>query len=475
MRRIDKKLNMQKVNLLSEQRYLESKGFINESLKNIIKEERIKFELNVPQDIIDIKNVFKKRKHKLYVVGGAVRDALLGKTPKDWDLATDATPDKVELMMDSAGYRTLPTGKAFGVINVFTDDDEYEIATFRKDSYDEQDISNANMLDLLSFININNLKSSEFSDWYNNRFLKWEKGEIPEFDNWGDMAKKDIPSIMKRFAAGSGRRPDAVEFTTIDQDVKRRDLTINALFYDIDSGEIVDLVGGVDDINKGIVRTVGSPEERFGEDRLRILRALRFAGRFGSDLEPNVDATLKQDSSLEGISKERIRDEFIKGLKTSKSAKYFLGLVDTYDMWGEILPGLSINKNYIDDKDVIINLATLLKDNDVSNLRGILNKLTYSNDEIKNIQFLINLNDMDADNVSTLKRMQRGVTLTDNQILDYAKHNGLDMNLINAFLKFNLSVKGGEAMQRYGLTKKDKSKIGQAIKDLEAEKFKELL
>ena len=164
-------------------------------------------------------------------------------------MATDATPDKVELMMDSAGYRTLPTGKAFGVINVFTDDDEYEIATFRKDSYDEQDISNANMLDLLSFININNLKSSEFSDWYNNRFLKWEKGEIPEFDNWGDMAKKDIPSIMKRFAAGSGRRPDAVEFTTIDQDVKRRDLTINALFYDIDSGEIVDLVGGVDDFN----------------------------------------------------------------------------------------------------------------------------------------------------------------------------------------------------------------------------------
>ena len=386
----------------------EIKRLLREGLKNIIKEERIKFELNVPQDILGLSEIFKSNGFKLFIVGGAVRDSLLKKPIKDWDLATDATPDKVELMMDRAGYRTLPTGKAFGVINVFTDDDEYEIATFRRD-------------------------------------------------------------------LSGGRRPDAVEFTTIDQDVKRRDLTINALFYDIDSGEIVDLVGGVDDINKGIVRTVGSPEERFGEDRLRILRALRFAGRFGSDLEPNVDATLKQDSSLEGISKERIRDEFIKGLKTSKSAKYFLGLVDKYDMWGEILPGLSINKNYIDDKDVIINLATLLKDNDVSNLRGILNKLTYSNDEIKNIQFLINLNDMDGDNVSTLKRMQRGVTLTDDQILDYAKHNGLDMNLINTFLKFNLSVKGGEAMQRYGLTKKDKSKIGQAINDLEAEKFKELL
>jgi tRNA nucleotidyltransferase/poly(A) polymerase len=385
------------------------KRLLREGLENIITEEkRIKFDVPIPNDIIGIKDVFKKNGHKLYVVGGAVRDALLGKTPKDYDLATDATPDKVELMMDKAGYRTLPTGKAFGVINVFTDDDEYEIATFRKD-------------------------------------------------------------------LSGGRRPDAVEFTTIDQDVKRRDLTINALFYDIDTGEVVDLVGGIDDIKGSVVRTVGSPEERFGEDRLRILRALRFAGRFGSNLEPNVDAALKKDSSLEGISKERIRDEFMKGLKTSKSAKYFLGLVDKYNMWGEIFPGLSINKKYIDDKDGIVNIATLLKDNDVKKLRNVLNKLTYSNDEVKNIDFLIKLNDIDADDIYQLKKMQKGAKLSDKQISDYAKHNGLDTRLINAFLKFNLSVKGGEAMRRYGLTAKDKSKIGQAIKDLENEKFKELL
>lgn len=385
------------------------KRLLREGLESIITEEkRIKFDVPIPNDIIGIKDVFKKNGHKLYVVGGAVRDALLGKTPKDYDLATDATPDKVELMMDKTGYRTLPTGKAFGVINVFTDDDEYEIATFRKD-------------------------------------------------------------------LSGGRRPDAVEFTTIDQDVKRRDLTINALFYDIDTGEVVDLVGGIDDIKGSVVRTVGSPEERFGEDRLRILRALRFAGRFGSNLEPNVDAALKKDSSLEGISKERIRDEFMKGLKTSKSAKYFLGLVDKYNMWGEIFPGLSINKKYIDDKDGIVNIATLLKDNDVKKLRNVLNKLTYSNDEVKNIDFLIKLNDIDADDIYQLKKMQKGAKLSDKQISDYAKHNGLDTRLINAFLKFNLSVKGGEAMQRYGLTAKDKSKIGQAIKDLENEKFKELL
>lgn len=106
----------------------------------VITEERIKFNIEVPSDIKAIKDVFKKNGFKLYIVGGAVRDALLGKTPKDYDLATDAIPDKVEEMMKEAGLRTLPTGKAFGVINVFTDAGEYEIATFREDRYKDDDL-----------------------------------------------------------------------------------------------------------------------------------------------------------------------------------------------------------------------------------------------------------------------------------------------------------------------------------------------
>ena len=243
------------------------KNKIKEILReSFMLESRIKMSIPIPQDIMDIKDIFVKNGYKLFVVGGAVRDALLGKTPKDYDLATNAIPDKVEAMMKKSGYKTLETGKAFGVINVFTDSDEYEIATFRKD-------------------------------------------------------------------IGSGRRPDDVDFTTIDQDVKRRDLTINALFYDIDTGEVVDLVGGVDDLKKGIVKTVGSAEERFGEDRLRILRAIRFAGRLGSGLDPDVDAALTNDNNLDGVSSERIRDEFIKGIKTSKSAKHFLNLISKYKLW----------------------------------------------------------------------------------------------------------------------------------------------
>jgi tRNA nucleotidyltransferase/poly(A) polymerase len=165
--------------------------------EGLVREERIKFDFKVPSDILEIQKVFKKNGFKLFLVGGAVRDFLLKQKIKDFDLATDAIPDKVEEMMKDAGFRTLPTGKSFGVINVFTDQGEYEIATFRED-------------------------------------------------------------------IGSGRRPDAVSFTNIEGDVKRRDLTINALFYDIDSKEIVDLVGGVNDLKQGIVRTVGAPEDRFG-------------------------------------------------------------------------------------------------------------------------------------------------------------------------------------------------------------------
>ncbi len=115
----------------------EIKNILREGL---ISEERIKFDLHIPEDIQQIKDVFVKNNFKLYVVGGAVRDAILGREPKDFDLATDAVPDKVEQMMKESGFKTLPTGKAFGVINVFTSEGEYEIATFRTDQYEGDDL-----------------------------------------------------------------------------------------------------------------------------------------------------------------------------------------------------------------------------------------------------------------------------------------------------------------------------------------------
>jgi len=380
--------------------------------EGLVREERIKFDLPIPQDIQQIKDVFKKNGFKLYVVGGAVRDALLNKMPKDYDLATDAVPDKVEEIMAKAGFKTLPTGKAFGVINVFTDQGEYEIATFRED-------------------------------------------------------------------LSGGRRPDAVSFTDIEGDVKRRDLTINALFYDIDTHEIVDLVGGVQDIKNGVVRTVGAPEDRFGEDRLRIMRAIRFAGRFGNELDPATDAALKKDASLEGISGERIRDEFIKGIKSAKSQKHFLEMLDKYNLFDWIFKGLNVNKDFIarlgsyNHDDYIVLLATLLKNNNLDVLKKKLNELKYTAEEVKAITFLIAMLKLDVDTAVTLKKAEQHAGVSQDQIRDFCGKENVPSQLLDAFEQFRLTVSGPEVMDKMGL--KPGPELGKAIQKIETDNFKKLL
>lgn len=380
--------------------------------ENVILENRIKMDMPIPDDIKTIASVFKKNSFKLFIVGGAVRDFLLNKKIKDFDLATDAVPDKVEEIMNDAGFRTLPTGKAFGVINVFTDQGEYEIATFRTD-------------------------------------------------------------------IGSGRRPDSVSFTDIEGDVKRRDLTINALFYDIDTKEIVDLVGGVEDLKKGIVRTVGAPEDRFGEDRLRILRAIRFAGRFGNQLDPATDLALKKDASLEGISGERIRDEFIKGIVSAKSQKDFLQMLDKYGLFDWIFKGLDVDMgvvsrlgNYNHD-DYIVLLARLLKKNNLDVLKKKLNELKYTVEEIKAITFLIAMLKLDVDTAVILKKAEQNSGVTPEQIRDFCGKENVPSQLLDAFEEFRLTVSGPEVMDKMNI--KPGPEVGKAINKIETDNFKKLL
>jgi tRNA nucleotidyltransferase/poly(A) polymerase len=386
-----------------------TKQFIKEKLRgSLLTENRIKCNLHVPKDILAIKDVFKHNGNKLYVVGGAVRDTLLKQKIKDYDLATDAVPDVVEEIMNRAGFKTLPTGKAFGVINVFTNMGEYEVATFRED-----------------------------------------------------------------IGSSDSRRPDSVKFTDINHDVMRRDLTINALFYDIDQHEIVDLVGGVEDLKNGVIRTVGKPEERFNEDKLRILRAIRFAGRFGSELNPEVDAALKNDASLDGISGERIRDEFIKGIVSAKSVKHFLCLIDKYGLFDWIFKGLNVNKQFIEDKDPLLVISTLLKKNDTTILGKQMNALKYTDDEIKGIKFLISLLRLSPNTALQLKRMQKIAGVTDDQIRKFGTQEGIDSKLLNAFISFNLTVSGDELMKTLGI--KSGKEVGDAIAKAEFDNFQKLL
>lgn len=375
---------------------------LSESLLLENEPERIPFAFDLPNNILELSRLFKKNGFELFVVGGAVRDMILGKEPKDYDLVSDATPDEVESILGEK-HKTIPTGKAFGIITVvMPDGEEYEIAKYRED-------------------------------------------------------------------LGSGRRPEGgVKFSTIDQDVKRRDLTINALYYDIDKKEIIDYVGGVQDIKTGNVKTVGSPSERFGEDRLRILRAVRFAARFDSQLDSEIQKALQIDNSLEGISKERIRDEFLKGIQSAKHVVKFLETLDMFGLLQQVLEGMSYSKtDFIEERDPVVLLANLLKENGASEVRSGLTSQRYTLDEISKISFLVLFYSFEPSVVFRMKKLQKTSGISDEQILKFAKWNGMDKRIVDAFLKFDFTVTGDELMSQ-GFKGRG---LGQEMEKRETEKF----
>ncbi len=182
--------------------------------------------------------------YEAYWAGGCVRDALLGREPHDYDVATNATPDQIEALFS----HTIPVGKQFGVIVVLEGGHQFQVATFRAE------------------------------------------------ENYQD-----------------GRRPGTVRFSHAREDAVRRDFTVNALFYDPITEQVHDWVGGEKDLRARLIRTVGSPDERFAEDHLRLLRAIRFAAQLGFDIEAQTMAAVqKHAEKIKLTSAERIRDELIK-------------------------------------------------------------------------------------------------------------------------------------------------------------------
>jgi poly(A) polymerase len=213
---------------------------------------------------ISIVGTLRKRGHKAYLVGGCVRDLLLRREPADYDVTTDATPDEVMRIFPD----TYAVGAQFGVVLVplpkslvsKDENDVVEVATFRSDI--------------------------GYSD---------------------------------------GRHPDQVRFTKDPkEDVERRDFTINGLLLDPLTNDVLDFVGGRKDLDAGIIRTIGDPERRFAEDKLRMLRAVRFAARFGYAIEPaTFQAIQKLASQINQVSRERVRDELSKMLTEGRARQAF--------------------------------------------------------------------------------------------------------------------------------------------------------
>ncbi|MCL2016760.1 MAG: HD domain-containing protein [Defluviitaleaceae bacterium] len=208
--------------------------------------------MTIPTNVTKIINTLANSGYEAYIVGGCVRDSMLGYSPKDWDIATNATP--AEMCTALSQYKLVPTGEKYGTMTVLIGKNKYEVTTYRADG--------------------------TYSD---------------------------------------GRRPDQVTFSrTLKDDLCRRDFTINAMAYNDQTG-LVDLFGGADDINNKIIRCVGNPCDRFNEDSLRIMRAIRFACRLDFDISKcTISAIWDCGENLKNVSQERITAELVQILQHRK-------------------------------------------------------------------------------------------------------------------------------------------------------------
>lgn len=274
--------------------------------------------ISIPKEIVELSAIFKANNHELLIVGGAVRDFILGVTPKDWDCCTDATPDQMISMLIPNHIKVIPTGIKHGTITFMINGSSIECTTFRRD------------------------------------------------------------------VSTDGRHAE-VEFTTsIEIDSNRRDLTINSLYMNINTGDIIDFHGGKDDIMNSIIRFVGDPDERVKEDYLRILRYFRFGSKFPSSViydDASTEACVNNLDGLRGISKERIWSEIKSILKSGNRSMIFY-FMEQCAVFRSIDINLSARKD--NNESVLGYFAKCL--NMQLDLREVLKA---SNDEVEHIEFVI--------------------------------------------------------------------------------------
>jgi poly(A) polymerase len=266
---------------------------------------------------ISIIRTLREQGHKAYLVGGCVRDLLLGREPADYDLTTDALPEDVMRIFPE----TYAVGAQFGVVLV---------------PAPQRDVASNVSTDATCYVS--------------------SKGNVVE-----------VATFRCDIGYSDGRHPDEVRFSKDPrEDVERRDFTINGLLLDPLTNDVLDYVGGRKDLEAGIIRTIGDPEKRFAEDKLRMLRAVRFAARFGYAIEPKTfQAIRKLAAQIKQVSRERVRDELSKMLIEGHARQAFL-LLDETGLLHEVLPEIEAMKGveqppqFHPEGDVFVHTLLLL-------------------------------------------------------------------------------------------------------------------
>lgn len=273
---------------------------------------------------ISVIRKLRERGYQAYLVGGCVRDLLLGREPADYDVSTDATPREVMRIFPE----TYAVGAQFGVVLIPVD--------------------GSTVRDL-------------------QRAAEREAVETPI-----EAAKHKAIEVATFRSDGvytDGRHPDEVRFSkTAQEDVQRRDFTINGLLLDpLDHDRVLDYVGGRADLDARIIRTIGDPDRRFREDKLRMLRAVRFAARFDYEIEPNTMVAIQRlASQIHQVSRERIREELTKMLTEGRARRAF-ELLDESKLLHEVLPevekmkGVEQPPQFHPEGDVWIHTLLLLE------------------------------------------------------------------------------------------------------------------
>jgi tRNA nucleotidyltransferase (CCA-adding enzyme) len=259
----------------------------------------------IPHEICEVVEILEKNGYEAYLVGGCVRDILLGKIPKDWDITTNANPEQIISLFPKTFYEN--TFGTVGIVNENATDETLkvvEVTPYRLET--------------------------SYSDF---------------------------------------RHPDEVKFSTkLEDDLRRRDFTINAIAVSLSDGaikDVVDLYGGIKDIKDKIIKAVGNANDRFNEDALRILRAVRLANDLGFTINIDTETAIQSHTSLlKNISSERIRDEFIKVIM-SEEPKKGIELMEKLGILGIIIPELiqakGIEQNQAHDYDVWEHLLRTLQ------------------------------------------------------------------------------------------------------------------
>jgi tRNA nucleotidyltransferase/poly(A) polymerase len=395
-------------------------------------------------------------KKSLYLVGGSVRDFISGKTPKDLDLATNATPEQIALILSAAGFKRAEDRSG-------------------KDGQQMHLPSQVETED--GAAKIEDMKPGDKRFW----FIKG-RDSSPEKKAFVisavvDGEEYEIATFRKDAKVTDGAAE--VDFTdNPKEDADRRDLTYNSLYIDLTKPDGENKIlhdptrQGLSDLEQKRTRTVGKAEERFEEDPLRVMRAIRFHCRFsgGGELDPDIKNTIPKFRNLhERVAIERIRDEFLKGLLHPEiDPSCYLKIYHNTGMMDTVFPGVDVDLTVPDQfknkKDKVLSLAWLLRRNPrqkvgevlspYRNVHGQEKPTGWQVEERKSVLFLLHLTDFDPSNIVGHTRQRLGTGLSDDQIRDWVAATGhgkpVWAKMVTAFSGYRPNVKWEDA-QKAGL------------------------